>query len=88
MESVELRNSEQQCGPNSWFVGSSKKERQGQPALVPMKRAALSELHVTFDSTRATELICTSSYGLTSTDVVFMLQGYPKESKFTGGGIP
>ena len=86
-------HSEQQFGSNSWFVELKQEqtERQGQPALVPMKRAALPSLHVTFDSSRATELICTSSY---ATDVdgcrvyAARVPKSSKESKFAGGGIP
>lgn len=71
MQSGEPSNSEQQGGPDSWFVGSNKKKQSVRVSLhwcLCRERHYLAELelHVMFDSTRATELICTSSY---ATDV-------------------
>lgn len=64
-----------------WLVCGLKQEeteRQGHSAV---KTAALPELHVTFDSTRATELSAPPVTRLTSTDVVFMLQGGPQRNR-------
>lgn len=59
-----------------WLVCGLKQEDHSA-----VKTAALPELHVTFDSTRATELSAPPVTRLTSTDVVFMLQGGPQRNR-------
>ena len=77
---------------SNWLVCGLKQDVEKQSVRLvcigACEESSTTELHVTFDSTRATELSAPPVTRLTSTDVVFMLQGTSKESKFGGGGIP